>query len=141
MPSPVTLTRRELLGVVSGVGAAIVVGHDSAKAEDPVKADRVKVEVVGEIGSILRQENSDLVTATVRAGGGEFIIDGSESDTVKKELVGLANEYIKRGSSVIILHRVRVTGRLEFRATKVIDDKGVEADGPRVWVLVADSVQ
>ncbi|MFN0016827.1 MAG: twin-arginine translocation signal domain-containing protein [Pirellulaceae bacterium] len=134
------LTRRDALGLASAASAALVLGFNSAQAKGPAKEDGVKVEVVGDLGSILRAENSDQVTASVRAGGGEFVIDGSESKEVLKELVRLADKYIKLGSSVVILPLLKVTGRLEFRATKIVGDKGEVTDGAKTWVLVADSV-
>jgi hypothetical protein len=134
------LTRRNALGLASAAGAALFLGLNSAQAQGPAKKDSVKVEVVGELGTILRAENSDRVTASVRAGGGEFVIDGSESKEVRKELVRLADKYIKPGSSIIVLPQLKVTGRLEFRTTKVVGDKGEVTDGAKIWVLVADSV-
>lgn len=64
----------------------------------------------------------------------------SESKAVRKELVRLADRYIKPGSSVIVMPQLKVTGRLEFRATKVVGDKGELTEGAKTWVLVADSV-
>ena len=134
------LTRRDALGLVSAAGAALVFGLNSAQAGDPPKKDGVKVEVVGELGTILRAEKSEWVTASVQAGGGEFVIDGSESKEVRKQLVRLADKYIKPGSSIIILPQLKVTGRLEYRATKIVGEKGQVTEGAKTWVLVADSV-
>ena len=134
------LTRRDALGLVSAAGAALVFGFNSAQAGDPPKKDGVKVEVVGELGTILRAEKSEWVTASVQAGGGEFVIDGSESKEVRKQLVRLADKYIKPGSSIIILPQLKVTGRLEYRATKIVGEKGQVTEGAKTWVLVADSV-
>ena len=134
------LTRRNALGLASAAGAALVLGLNSAKAQGPAKKGGVKVEVVGELGTILRAEKSDRVTASVRAGGGEFVIDASESKEVRKELIRLADKYIKPGSSIIVLPQLEVTGRLEFRGTKIVGDKGAVTDGAKTWVLVADSV-
>lgn len=134
------LTRRNALGLASAFGAALVLGLNSAQAQGPARKESVKVEIVGELGTILRAEKSDQVTASVRAGGGEFVIDGSESKEVRKELVRLADKYIKPGSSIIVLPQLKVTGRLEFRGTKIVGDKGEVTEGAKTWVLVADSV-
>ncbi len=115
-------------------------GTKGGKAAGPPKSDSVKVEVEGSLGVIVRQANTDFVTATVVAGGGEFVIDASGSKPAQKDLVRLADKYIKMGSTVIISPRLKVTGRLEFRATKVVGEKGEMSDGPKAWVLVADSV-
>lgn len=135
------LSRRAALGIASAAGATVVLGLNSARGAGPAKKESVKVEVEGELGTILRAEKSDRVTATVRAGGGEFVIDASESKESRQELDRLAEKYIKPGSSVIVLPQLKVTGRLEFRATKIVGDKGEITEGAKIWVLVADSVE
>lgn len=137
------ITRRQAItvGVVAASGATVLIGGASrGLAADLPKGDTVKVEVEGLLGTIIRQENTDWVTATVLAGQGEFVIDASGSKAAQNDLVRLANKYIKHGSTVIILPRLKVTGRLEFRVTKVVGEKGEMSDGSKVWVLVADSV-
>lgn len=79
-------------------------------------------------------------TATVVAAGGEFILDTSGSKEAQEHVLRLADKYIRGGSTVIVAPRLKVTGRLEFRATNVVDEQGQTIDGPKIWVLVADSV-
>lgn len=107
---------------------------------DPAKGDSVKVVVEGLLGTIVRQEKTDSVTATVVAAGGELVIDTSASKTARRDVIRLADKYIKGGSTTIVPPQLMVTGRLEFRATKIIGEKGATSDGPKTWVLVADSV-
>ena len=134
------LSRREVFGMVSGVSATIVLGLNSAQASDSTEKDSVKVEVEGQLGLIVRQENSDFVTATILAGGGEFVVDGNKSDAAKKDLLRLADKYIKLGSSVVLLPKLKGAGRLEFRPTKMVGENGEETEGAKAWVLIADSV-
>jgi hypothetical protein len=125
---------------VMASASVLACGATPGWAADPPEGNFVKVEVEGPLGSLLRDEKSKEITASVLAGGGEFFIDGSRSKAVREELARLGNRYIKTGSAVVVLPRVRVTGRLEFRATRVVVEKGELADGPKVWFLVADSV-
>jgi peroxiredoxin len=106
----------------------------------PAKGDLVKVEVNGQLASLVRDGKSKSVAATVYAGGGEFFIDASQSKAVRQELVRLADTYIRPGSNVVAIPRVTVLGRLEFRATKVVGQEGALSDGPKAWFLVADSL-
>lgn len=115
-------------------------GASRSLATEPAKGDSVKVVVEGLLGTIVRQEKTDLVTATVTAAGGEFSIDASGSKAARDDLLCLADKYIKGGSTVIVSPRLKVTGRLEFRATQVVGEKGEFSDGPKVWVLIADSL-
>lgn len=131
------MDRRSFLGASAAVLAC---GATPVRASDRPKGDSVKVEVEGSLGNLSRVEESKLVSATVRAGGGEFVIDGSRSKSAQEELDRLGEAYIRPGSTAIRLSRVAVTGRLEFRATTVVGEKGELADGPKVWILVADSV-
>ncbi len=125
---------------VAASAAVLAGGVSHGRAADPAKGDSVKVAVEGSLGTIVRQENTDSVTATIVAAGGEFVIDASASKTARGDLVRLADKYIKGGSTVVVTPQLKVTGRLEFRATKVIGEKGEATDGPKTWVLVADSV-
>ncbi|MCE9526603.1 MAG: twin-arginine translocation signal domain-containing protein [Planctomycetales bacterium] len=134
------LTRRDALGLASAASAALVFGHKAGYAKDPPKKESVKVEVVGELGTILRAPKSEWVTASIQAGGGEFLIDGSESKEVRKELIRLAEKYIKPGSSIVVLPQLKVTGRLEYRGTKLAEGHGEKHNRAKAWVLVADSV-
>ncbi len=102
LPSPngsamFLLSRREVYGMVSAAIATIVIGLNCAQASDSTGKDSVKVEVEGQLGLIVRQENSDFVTATIRAGGGEFVVDGSKSDAAKKVLLRLADSVTELG--------------------------------------------
>jgi hypothetical protein len=133
----VSMDRRSFIVASASVLAC---GATPGWAADPPQGDVVKVEVEGPLGSLLRNEKSKEITASVLAGGGEFIIDGSRSKAAREELARLGDRYIKKGSAVVLLPRVRVTGRLEFRATRVVGEKGELADGPKVWFLVADSL-
>jgi RNA polymerase sigma factor (sigma-70 family) len=111
------------------------------QAGKPMKGDQVKVEVEGQLASLARQANGrGPVSATVRAGGGELVLDYSQSKQARAELGKLADRYIKPGGAATILPRVTVTGRLEFRPTKVVGEKGALVDGPRAWVLVVESL-
>ncbi len=121
--------------------AAVLTGAASrGSAAEPAKGDSVRVVVEGSLGTIVRQEKTDSVTATVVAAGGEFVIDASASKAARDDVIRLADKYIKGGSTSIVTPRLKVSGRLEFRATKVVGEKGGVTDGPKAWVLVADSV-
>ena len=111
-----------------------------AWSADPPSGGLIKVEVEGSLGTIVRQEKTNSVTATVVAAGGEFVIDASASNSAREDLVRLAEKYIKGGSSALPTPQLKVTGRLEFLATKVVGEKGEVTVGPKAWVLVADSV-
>jgi len=136
-PREATMNRRIF---VAASAAVLAGGMSSSRAADLTKGDSVKVVVEGSLGTILRQEKTDLVSATVVAAGGEFFIDASGSKTVREDLVRLADQYIKSGSTTVVTPRLTVTGRLECRATKVIGEKGEATDGPKTWILVADSI-
>lgn len=120
--------------------SVLTYGARPSLAAEPQKSDSVKIEVEGPLDTIIRDEKSKQVSATVSAGGGEFFIDASRSKAAKEELTRLGDKYIKAGSDSIRLPRVTVTGKLEFRDTKVVGENGKLTDGPKVWVLVAESV-
>lgn len=123
------------------VSAALLAGGASRSlATEPAQGNSVKVVVEGLLGTIVRQEKTDLVTATVTAAGGEFAIDASGSKAARDDLIRLADKYIKGGSTLIVPPRLKVTGRLEFRATRLVGEKGELSDGPKAWVLIADSL-
>ncbi len=122
-------------------GLVLTGGAVTSLADKSQGSGAVSVEVEGQLVSLLRQENSKAVTAVIGAGGGELVIDSSGNPEVRKELVRLAEKYIKLGSSSVILPRLKVKGRLEFRATKVVGEKGRLTEGAGMWVLVADSVK
>ena len=125
---------------VAASAAVLATGVPRGLAAEPEKGDSVNVVVEGTLGTIVRQEKTDLVTATVTAAGGEFAIDARGSKTARDDMIRLADKYIKGGSSVVVSPRLKVTGRLESRATRMVGDKGEVTDGPKAWVLVADSV-
>jgi hypothetical protein len=125
---------------VAASAALLAGGVPRSLATEPARGDSVKVVVEGLLGTIVRQEKTDLVTATVTAGGGEFAIDASGSKAARDEVIRLADKYIKMGSTSIIPPRLKVAGRLEYRATRVVGEKGEVSDGPKAWVLMADSV-
>ncbi|QVL31646.1 hypothetical protein KIH39_22815 [Telmatocola sphagniphila] len=120
------------------IGAVVSAGP--ALTADPPAGGSIKVEVEGTLGTILRPEKTDSVTATVIASGGEFVIDTSASKTAREELVWLAEKYIKPGSTVVISPQLKVRGRLEFRTTQIVNEQGKLSDGPKTWVLVADGI-
>ena len=125
---------------VAASAALLAGGAPRSLATEPAKGDSVKVVVEGLLGTIVRQEKTNLVTATVTAAGGEFSIDASGSKAARDNLLRLADKHIKGGSTLIVSPRLKVTGRLEFRATRVVGEKGEFGDGPKVWVLMADSL-
>ena len=125
---------------VAALAAVLTGGASRGLAADPAKGNFIKVVVEGSLGTIVLQEKTDSVTATDVAAGGEFVIDASASKTAREDLVRLAEKYIKGGSTLLITPQLKVTGRLEFRATKVVGEKGAVTDGPKACVLVADSV-
>ncbi len=125
---------------VAASAAVLAGGVSHGRAAGPAKGDSVKVEVEGSLGTIVRQENTDSVTATIVAAGGEFVIDASASKTARGDLARLADKYIKGGSAIAVPPQLKATGWLEYRATKVIGAKGEATDGPKTWVLVADAV-
>jgi hypothetical protein len=125
---------------VAASAAVLAGGASRGWAADPAKGDSVKVVVEGRLGTIVRQEQTESVTATVVAAGGEFFIDTSASKTARVDLARLADTYIKGGSTLVTTPQLKVTGRLEFRPTKVVGEQGEVTDGPKAWVLVAESV-
>jgi hypothetical protein len=116
-------------------------GAVTSSADESPRKDTVIVEVEGQLDSLIQSENSKSVNATIRAGGGVFVIDSSQSNAARKELERLARKYIKSGSTIVTLPRLMVKGRLEFRASKVVGNQGRMTEGAGMWVLVADSVQ
>lgn len=118
----------------------LAAGFSLGWAADRPKDGSVKVVVEGTLGTILRHDQTNAVTATVVAAGGEFIIDARGSKAARKDLVRLADQCIQSGSTAVIAPQLTVSGRLVFRATRLVDEQGELTDGPKVWVLVADSV-
>lgn len=130
---------RSLL-VAVGVSLAFPVAPAPAADPPKPKGESVKVEVEGLLGGLSRAEGGGPVGATVLTGGGEFVLDYGQSKKAEEELTRLADHYLKPGSSTIVLPRVSVRGRLEFRPKKVLAEKGGLKDGPPTWVLVVDSL-
>lgn len=136
------MTRRTFVTMCAVILAAGMFSRLAAqpKEEKSSKGDSVKVVVEGILGTIVRSAQTDTVSATVVAGGGEFVMDVSASKTARDDVLRLANRYIREGSTTIVPPSLKVTGRLEFRATQVVAENGELNDGPKTWVLIADSV-
>ena len=114
----------------------------SARAEEPLKTDRVTVKVEGSLGSLIRlTDGRGLASASVLAGGGELFLDCDQSKSARDKLKQLADRLVKPRSSVVILPRVSIQGHLEFRKLKVADQDGELEDEPASWILVVDSLK
>jgi hypothetical protein len=118
----------------------LALGVSLGWAADRPKGGSAKVVVEGTLGTILRRDQTDEVTATIVAAGGEFVIDAGVSQVARESLIRLADQCVRGGSTAVNSPQLTVSGQLEFRATQVVGEQGELTDGPKAWVLIADSV-
>jgi hypothetical protein len=113
-------------------------------AGDPAKDGVVRVQLEGTLGSAWRANgNDEQVSASVRAGGGEFSLDLRGCTDARQRLAAYLEKA--RRSAFPITPRFRVAGRLEFRSARVVtvgdlDKNAAGVAGPPVPVLVVESL-
>lgn len=133
------MNRRNLL--TASLPALAIAGYSSA-ADDKAKPDSIRVEVDGHLGSLVRQEGApSQVSASILAGGGELFLDTTKNKEAHQVLVLLAEKHLKGGSTGILLPRMKVKGRLEFRNSHTADEEKRTLTRTQIWVLVPESIQ
>lgn len=138
------MERRPLLKAFGVFGTLFAIGGTAALASDSLqksqKRDSAKIEVEGQLGSLMQDQAGGSVTVTVRVGDGELLLDCSQNKAARGQLERLRDKYLQPGSMIIILVRVTVQGKLESRASKTVGEQGKLMDGPPQWVIVVESM-
>ena len=115
------MLRRLLFVAVACVALSWPLGKSLAEDAPKPAEDLVKVEVFAQLASLTETQDGP-PRATIRAGGGELIVDCTHSTSAEQALVKLA--AMKRWTPNFVSPKVTIKGRMERRPVVSVDEKG-----------------